>query len=332
MGDGIGHVAVTGVAIGLFTGTSPVVTAVVVAIVAAVVIEVVRERGAASGDVALALLFYGGIAGGVFLTGLAGQNAATLNRYLFGSITTVGTGDLVATTRARRRRGRRRARARAAALRRRPRPRLRPRRRAARALVQPAGLGAGGGLGHRRDADRRPAAGERADGGAGGDRPAALPQLPHHPAGRDGAGHRRLRRRRRRSAPTSTSPPAPPSSCWRWPASPSPGRSASGLRRHRRVRQPFPEVVTPALGAEHVVAETTSTSTGPTAATPPCPTATTSTTSTTGTATPLTEVTMTSTDTSGLRPTRQRRAVATCLDRVDDFRSAQEIHALLQAA
>ena len=36
---------------------------------------------------------------------------------------------------------------------------------------------------------------------------------------------------------------------------------------------------------------------------------------------------MTSTDTSGLRPTRQRRAVATCLDRVDDFRSAQEIHA-----
>lgn len=39
---------------------------------------------------------------------------------------------------------------------------------------------------------------------------------------------------------------------------------------------------------------------------------------------------MTSTDTSGLRPTRQRRAVATCLDRIDDFRSAQEIHALLQ--
>ena len=39
---------------------------------------------------------------------------------------------------------------------------------------------------------------------------------------------------------------------------------------------------------------------------------------------------MTSTETSGLRPTRQRRAVATCLDRVDDFRSAQEIHALLQ--
>ena len=32
MGDGIGHVAVTGVAIGLLTGTSPTWTAVVVAI------------------------------------------------------------------------------------------------------------------------------------------------------------------------------------------------------------------------------------------------------------------------------------------------------------
>ena len=98
MGDGIGHVAVTGVAVGLLTNTSPVVTAVVVAVAAAVVIELVRERGAATGDVALALLFYGGIAGGLLLTGLAGQNAATLNRYLFGSITTVGSADLWATT------------------------------------------------------------------------------------------------------------------------------------------------------------------------------------------------------------------------------------------
>ena len=98
MGDGIGHVAVTGVAVGLLTGTSPVVTAVVVAVLASVVIELVRERGSTSGDVALALLFYGGIAGGVLITGLAGQSAAKLNRYLFGSITTVDSGDLVATT------------------------------------------------------------------------------------------------------------------------------------------------------------------------------------------------------------------------------------------
>ena len=59
MGDGIGHVAVTGVALGLLTGASPTWTAVIVAVIGAVVIEVIRERGHANGDVALALLFYG---------------------------------------------------------------------------------------------------------------------------------------------------------------------------------------------------------------------------------------------------------------------------------
>jgi zinc transport system permease protein len=96
MGDGIGHVAVTGVAVGLLFSTSPTLTAVAVAVLAAIAIEVVRDRGT-SGDVALALLFYGGIAGGVFITGLADQSAATLNRYLFGSITTVDDTDLYIT-------------------------------------------------------------------------------------------------------------------------------------------------------------------------------------------------------------------------------------------
>ena len=46
-------------------------TAVIVAAVGAVAIELVRERGRTSGDLALALLFYGGIAGGVLLVGLS---------------------------------------------------------------------------------------------------------------------------------------------------------------------------------------------------------------------------------------------------------------------
>jgi zinc transport system permease protein len=94
MGDGIGHIAITGVALGLLTGSAPVLTAVLVSIVGATAIELVRARGKASGDVALALLFYGGIAGGVLLIGLAGQGAATLNTYLFGSLTTVSQSDL----------------------------------------------------------------------------------------------------------------------------------------------------------------------------------------------------------------------------------------------
>lgn len=94
LGDGIGHVAVTGVALGLLTGTSPTWTAVVVAILGAVLIEVIRERGHTNGDVALALLFYGGLAGGVLVTGLAGQGAAELQAYLFGSVTSISGGDV----------------------------------------------------------------------------------------------------------------------------------------------------------------------------------------------------------------------------------------------
>ena len=53
-----------------------------------------RERGRTSGDLALALMFYGGIAGGVLLIKLAGGTNANLISYLFGSISTVSTADL----------------------------------------------------------------------------------------------------------------------------------------------------------------------------------------------------------------------------------------------
>lgn len=95
LGDGIGHVALTGVALGFLTGTAPVLTAVAVSVLGAVAIELMRARGRTSGDVALALLFYGGIAGGVLLIGLApGGSNATLTSYLFGSISSVTALDL----------------------------------------------------------------------------------------------------------------------------------------------------------------------------------------------------------------------------------------------
>lgn len=94
LGDGIGHIALTGVAVGLLTNQAPLVTAVIVSALGAVVIELLRMYGRTSGDVALALLFYGGIAGGVLLTNLAGDSAAKLNTYLFGAITTVSDSDI----------------------------------------------------------------------------------------------------------------------------------------------------------------------------------------------------------------------------------------------
>lgn len=97
MGDGIGHVAVTGVALGLVSGASPVWTAVLVSVLGAILIEVIRERGHANGDVALALLFYGGLAGGMLITGLGGQSVTRMQTFLFGSITTMSRSDVLVT-------------------------------------------------------------------------------------------------------------------------------------------------------------------------------------------------------------------------------------------
>ncbi|MFI6132177.1 metal ABC transporter permease [Micromonospora sp. NPDC051141] len=95
IGDGIGHVALTGVGAGLLLNRSPVLVAVLAATLGAVVIELVRAYGRTSGDLALALLFYGGIAGGVMLVGLSDASSGSLNAYLFGSLTTTSQGDLV---------------------------------------------------------------------------------------------------------------------------------------------------------------------------------------------------------------------------------------------
>jgi zinc transport system permease protein len=96
IGDGIGHVALTGVGLGLLTNRSPVLTAVIVSAAGAIAIELIRESGRASGDIALALLFYGGISGGVFLVALApGRTNANLIAYLFGSPLTTSRGDVL---------------------------------------------------------------------------------------------------------------------------------------------------------------------------------------------------------------------------------------------
>ena len=96
IGDGLGHVAVTGVALGLLLNRAPVLIAVVVAVAGAVAIELVRARSDTSGEIALAVLFYGGIAGGVVLVSKAPSNSRNLTQYLFGAITTTSNGDLVA--------------------------------------------------------------------------------------------------------------------------------------------------------------------------------------------------------------------------------------------
>ncbi len=95
IGDGIGHVAFAGVAAGYLLGLSPVATALVASVAGAVGIEWLRTQHRAAGDQALALLFYTGIALGVVLISAAGALNANLFAYLFGSILTVTSGDLL---------------------------------------------------------------------------------------------------------------------------------------------------------------------------------------------------------------------------------------------
>lgn len=105
LGDGIGHIALTGVALGWLIGSWfgvrggawAIPGAVIAAVIGSVLIEVVRRRGQTSGDLALALMFYGGIAGGVLIIGIAGGTSGNLMAYLFGSISTVSRTDLITT-------------------------------------------------------------------------------------------------------------------------------------------------------------------------------------------------------------------------------------------
>lgn len=95
MGDGVGHVAFAGVAAGFLLDVWPVWTALVFAIGAAVVIEILRSRGHATGDLALALVFYGGLAAGAIMVGKAGVSRERVEDYLFGSVLELDSGDLL---------------------------------------------------------------------------------------------------------------------------------------------------------------------------------------------------------------------------------------------
>ena len=93
IGDGLGHVAVAGIGAALLFDTSPTWTAMSFAVAAALVIEWLRARGGTTGDLALALVFYGGIAMGVVFASRSGTNT-NLQPYLFGSILTATANDV----------------------------------------------------------------------------------------------------------------------------------------------------------------------------------------------------------------------------------------------
>lgn len=95
LGDGIGHIAFAGVGLGVLTGTSPILMAVVVSVIGAILTELVRARAKTSGDLALAILFYGGIAAGALMISMQSGSNVSVQSFLFGSILTVNREDLI---------------------------------------------------------------------------------------------------------------------------------------------------------------------------------------------------------------------------------------------
>ncbi len=93
IGDGLSHIALGGVALGLFLNVYPVIAALIFSVLSAVGIN--RLRGAKIyGDVAIAIFFSAGLAVAVVLLSLARGFNVDLFSYLFGSLLTVNETDL----------------------------------------------------------------------------------------------------------------------------------------------------------------------------------------------------------------------------------------------
>jgi zinc transport system permease protein len=94
MADTLAHMALAGVALGLFLGVSPLLGAFGATVLGAVGIERLRSSGALQGDAALAVFLAGGFALAVVLISLARGFNADLFAVLFGSILTVSPTDV----------------------------------------------------------------------------------------------------------------------------------------------------------------------------------------------------------------------------------------------
>lgn len=97
VGDALSHTSLAGVGLGLIGGFDPVIGAICVCIVAGFSIEGIRKKFPHYGDMATAVTMSAGLGIAVILADLA-PGGNTFESYLFGSITAVTQGDVIATT------------------------------------------------------------------------------------------------------------------------------------------------------------------------------------------------------------------------------------------
>jgi zinc transport system permease protein len=93
--DSLAHVSLAGVGAGLLAGLAPTLVAVPVTIAGALILEWLRQSRRISGEVSLAILMSSGLAIAVVLSNLARGANTDFSSYLFGSITTTQTSDVL---------------------------------------------------------------------------------------------------------------------------------------------------------------------------------------------------------------------------------------------
>lgn len=86
LGHGLSHVTFGGVALGLFLGFKPLLTALAVAVFCSVIIQKLREKAGVYEDTAIGIFSSTGMAIGIILVTLSGKFNVDLFSYLFGNI------------------------------------------------------------------------------------------------------------------------------------------------------------------------------------------------------------------------------------------------------
>lgn len=92
--DTLAHVSLAGIALGLFLGINPMITALGTSVLASLAIEKIRNTKKVYGESALALFLSGSLAVAIIILSLAKGFNSNLFSYLFGSIVTVSKSDI----------------------------------------------------------------------------------------------------------------------------------------------------------------------------------------------------------------------------------------------
>jgi zinc transport system permease protein len=98
LADSLSHTSFGGIALGLYLGVNPLISALAVSLLGAVTLSELRRRTTLSGDAMTAVIFSSGLALGVIIVSIGQGFTVNVFGFLFGSILLIGSEDLLITT------------------------------------------------------------------------------------------------------------------------------------------------------------------------------------------------------------------------------------------